>query len=76
MSSSNLKVGKALGRSHEIGLFVNDWPSESVEHWNFDYSVAPMLTGVSQLLEAQKHVNVRAANDDPARAWQGLASRL
>ena len=61
---------KAMSRSYELGLFVDGWPEESAEHWTFDGSTAPLLTGVSQLLEAQKHVNERVGTDG---AGEGLA---
>ena len=63
---------KALSRSHELGLFVDKWPSENAEHWTFDGSSAPLLTGVSQLLEAQKHVNERVDHEDPGEGLSGV----
>lgn len=66
---------KALSRSHEMGLFVDDWPEESAQHWGFDTATAPLMTGISQLLEAQKHVNERAGNDDPGEDLSGAGIR-
>lgn len=66
---------KALSSSHELGLFVDQWPGESAEFWAFDESRTPMLTGVSQLLEAQKHVNERFADDDPGEGLGGAGIR-
>jgi len=66
---------KSMSRSHEIGLFVRDWPVESAEYWSFDASRSPLLTGVSQLLEAQKHVNERTALDDPGAGLAGAGIR-
>ncbi|KAK5175075.1 uncharacterized protein LTR77_000212 [Saxophila tyrrhenica] len=62
---------KALSRSHELGLFVDDWPEESAEHWSFDGTQKPLLTGISQLLEAQKYVNERVGQDDPGEGLSG-----
>ena len=66
---------KALSRSHEVGLYVNDWPSDSAAHWAFDESRAPLLTGVSQLLDAQKFINERAEEDDPSEGFAGAGIR-
>ncbi|KAK3691889.1 hypothetical protein LTR37_018382 [Vermiconidia calcicola] len=66
---------KSLSRSHELGLFVEDWPSESAEHWGFDTAHKPLLTGVSQLLEAQKHVNERVTQEDPSEGLAGAGIR-
>ncbi|KAK5112138.1 hypothetical protein LTR62_004481 [Meristemomyces frigidus] len=62
---------KAMSRSHELGIFVEDWPSESAEHWSFDDLASPLLTGISQVLEAQKHVNERAGTEDPGEGLAG-----
>ncbi|KAK5136828.1 hypothetical protein LTR08_001750 [Meristemomyces frigidus] len=70
---------KAMSRSHELGLFVDEWPAESAEHWAFDESHTPLLTGVSQLLEAQKHVNQRsgpAGAVDPGEGLAGVGIRV
>lgn len=64
------KGWRALSRSHEVGLFVEDWPALSADHWAFDKSRNPLLTGVSQLLEAQSHANSQAGLGDP---MEGLA---
>ena len=65
----------SMSRSHELGLFVDSWPKESAEHWAFDGSCSPLLTGVSQLLEAQKHVNERADLEDPGDGLAGAGIR-
>ena len=62
---------KALSLSHEIGLYVMDWPAESAEHWSFEGSSTPLLTGVSQLLEAQRHVNFHVHDADPGEGLAG-----
>ena len=67
---------KSLSRSHELGLFVDDWPTESAEHWAFDGSQKPLLTGMSQLLEAQKYVNNRAIENDPGDGLGGAGIRV
>jgi SNF2 family DNA or RNA helicase len=66
---------KALSRSHEVGIFIHDWPSESADHWSFDESRMPLLTGVSQLLDAQKFINEHADEDDPSEGFAGAGIR-
>ena len=66
---------KALSKSHELGLFVDEWPNESAEHWSFDQSKKPLLTGLSQLLDAQKYVNERAQESDPGEGLGGAGIR-
>ncbi|KAJ9621890.1 hypothetical protein H2203_006770 [Taxawa tesnikishii (nom. ined.)] len=66
---------KALSRSHEIGLFVEHWPDTSVDFWTFDQSLHPMLVGVTQLLEAQQHVNRQASSVDPTEGLSGAGIR-
>jgi len=65
----------SMSRSHELGLFVDAWPVQSAEHWTFDEFQAPLLTGVSQLLEAQKHVNERVGTADPGEGLAGAGIR-
>jgi hypothetical protein len=66
---------KAMSRSHEIGLFVKSWPEDSAEHWCFDEPREPLLTGVSQLLEAQKYVDARAGTENPGEGLAGAGVR-
>nr|OQO28888.1 hypothetical protein B0A51_03215 [Rachicladosporium sp. CCFEE 5018] len=76
---------KHLSDSHELGLFIDGWPAETAHHWIFAHCSDPMLTGLSQALEAQRYVHARAGTDAPgdglagagikslARAQQGRA---
>ncbi|KAK4953154.1 hypothetical protein LTR10_008860 [Elasticomyces elasticus] len=66
---------KAMSRSHELGLFIDAWPEESAQHWTFDGVTAPLLTGVSQLLDAQKHVNERVGSKDLGEGLSGAGIR-
>lgn len=66
---------KALSKTHEIGLFVEDWPADTAEHWTFDGSAQPLLTGATQLLEAQSHVNNRITTYEPAEGLAGAGIR-
>ncbi|KAI5370373.1 Putative helicase, P-loop containing nucleoside triphosphate hydrolase [Septoria linicola] len=62
----------SMSRSHELGVYVQDWPADSSEHWTFDGLTSPVLTGISQLLEAQRFVNERLAQDDPGEGLSGV----
>ena len=66
---------KAQSQSHELGVFVDGWPEESADFWAFGGSSTPMLTGISQLLEAQKHVNERVGLEDPGEGLAGIGIR-
>ncbi|KXT14494.1 hypothetical protein AC579_9576 [Pseudocercospora musae] len=69
------KGWQAMSRSHELGIFIDDWPEDNAEHWAFDESTDPLLTGISQLLEAQKYVNLRLHLDDPGEGMSGTGIR-
>ncbi|KAH0342609.1 hypothetical protein KCU81_g5564, partial [Aureobasidium melanogenum] len=65
---------KKLTQSHEVGLFVEDWPAESAAFWSFDRadsSTAQVLCGATQLIQAQDHVNRQAELLDPAEGLAG-----
>lgn len=66
---------KALSQSHELGLYVDSWPEESAEFWAFGGNAPPLLTGISQLLDAQKHVNERIGLEHPGEGLAGLGIR-
>ena len=48
---------QSMSKLHELGISIENWPSPNTEQWAFDEGKAPLLTGISQLLEGQKHVN-------------------
>ena len=66
----------ALSESHEIGLFVENFPADSAAHWAFGPSGTPLLVGATQLAQAQEHVNrnIDQAMADPLHdlSSQGL----
>ncbi|GAB7346114.1 hypothetical protein MBLNU457_4867t1 [Dothideomycetes sp. NU457] len=66
---------KALSSSHEIGLFLDQWPADSAEHWTFD-GLSPLLTGASQLIDAQAHVNDRCTTEHPSEGLSGAGIRV
>lgn len=72
---NNCQGWRSISRSHELGVFVDDWPEDSAEHWAFDESKDPLLTGISQLLEAQTYVNHRLHLDDPGEGLSGAGIR-
>ncbi|KAF2211524.1 hypothetical protein CERZMDRAFT_43371 [Cercospora zeae-maydis SCOH1-5] len=61
----------AMSRCHELGVYVQNWPVESAEHWSFDSLTSPLLTGITQLLEAQHFVNDRLDRQDPGEGLSG-----
>lgn len=61
----------AMSRSHELGVFIDEWPADSSEYWAFDSCQHPLFTGISQLREAQDHVHGQVQEDLPDA---GLAS--
>ncbi|KAF2169816.1 hypothetical protein M409DRAFT_64817 [Zasmidium cellare ATCC 36951] len=71
----NSRGWKALSKSHELGVFIDEWPEQSAEHWAFDDSKSPVLTGITQLLDAQRFVNERIAQDDPGEGLSGQGIR-
>ncbi|KAG9699103.1 hypothetical protein KCU95_g2127, partial [Aureobasidium melanogenum] len=65
---------KKLTQSHEVGLFVEDWPAESASFWSFDRtdsSVAQVMCGATHLIQAQDHVNCQTGLPDPAEGLAG-----
>jgi hypothetical protein len=64
----------AMSVFHELGLFVNDWPDESIQHWSLRgiHTSFPTIVGASHLAQAQKHVNARLSTNSPTT---GLADR-
>nr|POE56182.1 putative atp-dependent helicase c17a2.12 [Quercus suber] len=77
---------QAMERSHELGIFVERWPKDSAEHWAFevfnnddvyddDDVVVNLMTGISPLLEAQRHVNCRTALENPGDGLAGAGVR-
>lgn len=61
----------AMSRSQELGVFVEEWPAEVAEHWTFNGDVQTPMTGLTQLTLAQRYVNGRLGEDDPAEGLSG-----
>ncbi|KAK5015686.1 hypothetical protein LTR16_003296 [Cryomyces antarcticus] len=66
---------ESMSKSHEMGLFLQEWPAESVDFWAFGDSREPLLTGVSQALQAQAHVNGNLHSADPSEGLPGIGLR-
>ncbi|KAI4725435.1 hypothetical protein E4T49_06793 [Aureobasidium sp. EXF-10728] len=69
---------KRLTQSHEVGLFVENWPAESLAFWSFDRadpSASHLLCGATQLIQAQDHVNRQAKLPDPTDGLAGVGIR-
>ncbi|TKA68582.1 hypothetical protein B0A49_11473 [Cryomyces minteri] len=66
---------ESMSKSHEMGLFLQKWPAESADFWTFDDSREPLLTGVSQALQAQAHVNGNLHSADPSEGLPGIGLR-
>lgn len=60
---------KALSETHEMGMFVDDWPEASAGAWNMGETTKPLLLGVTQALQAQAYVNGRLSAEN---ALEGL----
>ncbi|KAF2100096.1 hypothetical protein NA57DRAFT_19969, partial [Rhizodiscina lignyota] len=63
---------KALSKSHELGLFVDDWPDKSSQAWSLPGSDYPAMIGVTQLLRAQSRVNSQVLEEDPFEGLEAL----
>jgi hypothetical protein len=50
---------------HELGLFVNGWPDDSVQHWSMTGDQLPAMVGATQLIKAQKHVDNQLSQSNP-----------
>ncbi|KAF1991346.1 hypothetical protein K402DRAFT_450297 [Aulographum hederae CBS 113979] len=58
---------KALTRSHEMGIFLSNWPESSTTTWALaGVAESPIMVGLTQLLQAQSHINSNLISEDPA----------
>ncbi|CAK4034271.1 hypothetical protein D0869_01683 [Lecanosticta acicola] len=65
------KGWRSMSRSQELGMFVENWPEDCAEHWTFDGSTQPLMTGITQLAQAQKFVDGRLDEEDPGEGLAG-----
>jgi SNF2-related domain/Helicase conserved C-terminal domain len=59
-----------LSRSHEIGLFINNWPDDSSEVWALHKASDSLLIGATQLLQTQNLVNNQLFSENPIEGLQ------
>ncbi|KAF2200508.1 hypothetical protein GQ43DRAFT_481535 [Delitschia confertaspora ATCC 74209] len=60
----------ALSKSHEVGMFVEEWPQGSEEEFALAYPEKPAMIGITQLLEAQSCVDGHILSEDPSEGLQ------
>jgi hypothetical protein len=56
---------KAMAQTHELGVFVQQWPDEHRKAWSLDGGEDLMMVGASQLHAAQKFVNGHLFDENP-----------
>lgn len=73
MEASNQALQSAawsgIAKTQEMGVFLSRWPDGQRHGWLFEDCVDPAVLGLSELLQAQEHVNDQLAGDNP---WSGL----
>lgn len=57
---------RAISRAEEMGLFVQDWPSNAVGACAFHDCHDPPLIGITEVNECQKYINNHLTEEDPA----------
>ncbi|PNS16898.1 F-box protein [Sphaceloma murrayae] len=63
---------KGMSATHELGLFAKDWPQESADNWTME-GTNPMLTGATQISDAQDYINSNIGLDDVGSNLTGEA---
>ena len=69
--SLNLLDGNLFLGHMSLASSLKTGQTRVLKHWCFDESQAPLLTGISQLLTAQRHVNERIDCVDPGEGLSG-----
>ncbi|KAF2268181.1 hypothetical protein CC78DRAFT_455698 [Lojkania enalia] len=62
----------ALSKTHEVGMAIEDWPSESEQSFALAYPEKPAMIGITQLLEGQSHVDHHILSDDPSEGLRSI----
>ncbi|KIW03203.1 uncharacterized protein PV09_05429 [Verruconis gallopava] len=65
---------KAMSQTHEIALYVENWPDEYREPWSLDGGSDPIMVGASQLHAAQRFVNEKLFDPNPIENLAALGS--
>jgi hypothetical protein len=63
---------KAMSRTHELALYVQDWPDKHRTAWSLDGCETSMMVGATQLHAAQKFVNGRLFDQNPTENLAAL----
>jgi hypothetical protein len=50
---------------HELGLFVDGWPDDSIQYWSMTGEEMPAMVGATQLIKAQRHVDSHLSQENP-----------
>ena len=61
----NSEPWKALGKAHEVGLAIENWPEESEENFSLTYPARPTMVGITNLLNAQSHIDSNILSQNP-----------
>ncbi|KAK6439462.1 hypothetical protein LTR95_004332 [Oleoguttula sp. CCFEE 5521] len=61
-----------LSESHELGVFIREWPADTAQFWAFAGCTQPLMTGISQALEAQRYVHERVGMGSPDEGLAGV----
>lgn len=65
---------RAMSSTHEIGLFLEHWPHEAANTWAMANVEGPLLIGVTQLKQAQSHVNDHLSDTDPTEGLEAAGA--
>lgn len=57
---------KALSKAHEVGIAVENWPSDSEETFALSHPEKPTMLGITQLLLGQSHVDHQILSPNPS----------
>lgn len=69
---------KAFAEFQELGIFVEGFPEDSCNSWSLIQREAedPLLTGATQLIKAQKHVDSHLYSSNPAHGLAELGNSV
>lgn len=69
---------KALSKAHEVGLAVENWPSDSEDSFALSYPEKPPMVGITQLLQGQSHVDRQILSPNPSGGLDavGMAAKV
>ncbi|KAB8346117.1 hypothetical protein FH972_023165 [Carpinus fangiana] len=56
---------QALSNSQEVAVVLRNWPDDTRVEWSLEGCTDPMLMGLTQVSQAQRHVNARLSTEEP-----------